>query len=186
MCSLWLHLDQMRMLSCHQRHSFCQSTPSTPRLTSQRHSALISSDSEYCQVCFSAVHYLKISEQRCSALKQRWIFQFWTALIQRKPSVLSTLNDIVVYWWRFQFYNWHLFCVFMKDTSTAMSINIGSLRKYVVMPLTRHLLITHPRLTEHESHTLSSLWAIHFHTKKTVTDLAMTFMTTILWLAWLP
>ena len=35
-----------------------------PGLTSQRHSALISSDSEYFQVCFSAVHYLKISEQR--------------------------------------------------------------------------------------------------------------------------
>ena len=33
-------------------------------LTSQRHSALVSSDSEYFQVCFSAVHYLKISEQR--------------------------------------------------------------------------------------------------------------------------
>ena len=35
-----------------------------PGLTSQRHSALISSDPEYFQVCFSAVHYLKISEQR--------------------------------------------------------------------------------------------------------------------------
>ena len=35
-----------------------------PGLTSQRHSALISSDSEYFQVCFSAVHYLKISEQQ--------------------------------------------------------------------------------------------------------------------------
>ena len=33
-------------------------------LTSQRHSALISSDSEQFQVYFSAVHYLKISEQR--------------------------------------------------------------------------------------------------------------------------
>ena len=33
-----------------------------PGLTSQRHSALISSDSEEFQVCFSAVHYLKISE----------------------------------------------------------------------------------------------------------------------------
>ena len=27
---------------------------------------------------------------------------------------------------------------------------------------------------------------IHFHTKKTVNDLAKTFMTTVLWLAWLP
>ena len=43
-----------------------------PRLTSQRHSALISSDSEYFQVCLSAVHYLKISETA--------LIQLWTAL----------------------------------------------------------------------------------------------------------
>ena len=43
-----------------------------PGLTSQRHSALISSDSEYFQVCFSAVHYLKISEQRWFSSEQRW------------------------------------------------------------------------------------------------------------------
>ena len=35
-----------------------------PRLTSQRHSGLINSESENFQVCFSAVHYLKSSEQR--------------------------------------------------------------------------------------------------------------------------
>ena len=34
-----------------------------PGLTSQRHSALISSESEKFQVCFSAVHYLKISPE---------------------------------------------------------------------------------------------------------------------------
>ena len=50
--------------------------PYIPGLTSQRHSALISSDSEYFQVCFSAVQYLKICEQRWFSLKQRW-----TALI---------------------------------------------------------------------------------------------------------
>ena len=43
-----------------------------PGLTSQRHSALISSDSEYFQVCFSAAHYLKISEQRWFSSEQRW------------------------------------------------------------------------------------------------------------------
>ena len=36
----------------------------TPGLTSQRHSVLISFDSENFQVCFSAVLYLKICEQR--------------------------------------------------------------------------------------------------------------------------
>ena len=66
-----------------------------PGLTSQRHSALISSDSEYFQVCFSAVHYLQISEQRWFSSEQRWkrkfselkisaeteLIQSWTALI---------------------------------------------------------------------------------------------------------
>ena len=47
-----------------------------PGLTSQRHSALISSDSEYFQVCFSAVHYLKISEQRLFSSEQRWKQKF--------------------------------------------------------------------------------------------------------------
>ena len=36
----------------------------TSRLTSQRHSALISSDREMFQLWVTAVHYLKISEQR--------------------------------------------------------------------------------------------------------------------------
>ena len=74
-----------------------------PGLTSLRHSALITSDSEYFQVCFSAVHYLKISEQRWFSSEQRWkqklselrisavstlifsetaLIQSWTALIQ--------------------------------------------------------------------------------------------------------
>ena len=68
-----------------------------PGLTSQRHSALISSDSEYFQVCFSAAHYLKISEQRWFSSEQRWkrklselkisaetaLFQRWFSLKQR-------------------------------------------------------------------------------------------------------
>ena len=43
-----------------------------PGLTSQRHSALISSDSEELQVCFSTVHYLKIYEKRWFSSEQRW------------------------------------------------------------------------------------------------------------------
>ena len=52
---------------------------SLPGLTSQRHSALISSDPEYFQVCFSAVHYLKISEQSWFRAEQRWfsLKQLW-------------------------------------------------------------------------------------------------------------
>ena len=54
-----------------------------PGSTSQRHSALISSDSEYFQVCFSAVHYLKISEQRWFRENQSWsaLKQSWSALM---------------------------------------------------------------------------------------------------------
>ena len=47
-----------------QNSNLCDRCRTQPGLTSQRHSALISSDSEQFQVCFSAVHYLKISEQR--------------------------------------------------------------------------------------------------------------------------
>ena len=53
-----------------------------PGLTSQRHSALISSDSEYFQVCFSAVHYLKISETA--------LIQSWTALISSETALISS------------------------------------------------------------------------------------------------
>ena len=45
-----------------------------PGLTSQRHSALINSDSEYFQVCFRAVHFLKISEQRWFLNNSEWQF----------------------------------------------------------------------------------------------------------------
>ena len=77
---------------------------SKPGLTSQRHSALISSDSEYFQVCFSAVHYLKISEQRWFSSEQRWkrkfselkisaetaLIQSWTALITSETALNSS------------------------------------------------------------------------------------------------
>ena len=43
-----------------------------PGLMSQRRSALISSDSEKLQVYFSAVHYLKIYEQRWFSAEQSW------------------------------------------------------------------------------------------------------------------
>ena len=63
----------------------------TPGLTSQRHSALISSDSEYFQVCFSAVHYLKISEQRWFSSEQRWKRKFSEQKNQRWIRAVSAL-----------------------------------------------------------------------------------------------
>ena len=77
-----------------------------PGLTSQKHSALISSDSEYFQVCFSAVHYLKISEQRWFSSEQRWkrkfselkisaeseLFQRWFSLKQSWFSLKQRWN----------------------------------------------------------------------------------------------
>ena len=62
-----------------------------PGLTSQRHSPLISSDSEYFQVCFSAVHYLKISEQRWFSSEQRWKRKFSEQKNQRWIRAVSAL-----------------------------------------------------------------------------------------------
>ena len=45
-------------------------------LKSQRHSALISSDSEMFHFWFSAVHYLKISKQASFSFEQRWKLKF--------------------------------------------------------------------------------------------------------------
>ena len=59
-----------------------------PGLTSQRHSALISSDSEYFQVCFSAVHYLKISEQRWFSSEQRWKRKFSELKISAEKALI--------------------------------------------------------------------------------------------------
>ena len=64
-----------------------------PGLTSQRHSALISSDSEYFQVCFSAVHCLKISEQRWFSSEQRWKRKFSELKISGVFSVSSPPAD---------------------------------------------------------------------------------------------
>ena len=79
-----------------------------PGLTSQRHSALISCGSEYFQVCFSAVHYLKISEQRWFSSEQHWKRKFSelkisaeTALFQRWflwNSADSELNSADFLW----------------------------------------------------------------------------------------
>ena len=73
-----------------------------PGLTSQRHSALISSDSEYFQVCFSAVHYLKISEQRWkrkfSELKisaETALIQSWTALIFSETALIQSWTALI-------------------------------------------------------------------------------------------
>ena len=62
-----------------------------PGLTSQRHSALTSSDSEYFQVCFSAVHYLKISKQRWFSSEQRWKRKFSEQKNQRWIRAVSAL-----------------------------------------------------------------------------------------------
>ena len=62
-----------------------------PGLTSQRHSALINSDSEHFQVCFSAVHYLKISEQRWFSSEQRWKRKFSELKNQRWIRAVSAL-----------------------------------------------------------------------------------------------
>ena len=77
-----------------------------PGLMSQRYSALISSDSEYFQVCFSAVHYLKLSEQPWFRSEQRWkrkfselkisaeseLFQRWFSLKQSWFSLKQRWN----------------------------------------------------------------------------------------------
>ena len=83
----------------------CQINGLVPGLTSQRHSALISSDSEYFQVCFSAVHYLKISEQRWFSSEQRWKRKFSelkispeTALFQRWFSLKQSWFSLKQHW----------------------------------------------------------------------------------------
>ena len=62
-----------------------------PGLTSQRHSALISSDSEYFQVCFSAVHYLKISEQR-------WKRKFSELKISAETALIFSETELIQSW----------------------------------------------------------------------------------------
>ena len=89
-----------------------------PGLTSQRHSALISSDWEYFQVCFSAVHNLKVSDYRWIGSEKRWkrkfseqrtsalntadsfwnnaeLLLFWTALIQWKSELISSETELI-------------------------------------------------------------------------------------------
>ena len=69
-----------------------------PGLTSQRHSALISSDSEYFQVCFSAVHYLKISEQRWFSSEQRWKRKFSELKISAETALFSSETELIQSW----------------------------------------------------------------------------------------
>ena len=69
-----------------------------PGLTSQRHSALISSDSEYFQVCFSAVHYLKISEQRWFSSEQRWKRKFSELKISAETALFSFETELIQSW----------------------------------------------------------------------------------------
>ena len=119
-----------------------------PGLTSQRHSALISSDSEYFQVCFSAVHYLKISEQRWFSSEQRWkrkiselkisaetaliffetsLIQSWTALISSETADFwSIQNDN----FRLIFNYFQNFCKYLKFEAHKFGFQ-PSLRKEV-------------------------------------------------------
>ena len=69
-----------------------------PGLTSQRHSALISSDSEYFQVCFSAVHYLKISGQRWFSSEQRWKRKFSELKISAETALFSSETELIQSW----------------------------------------------------------------------------------------
>ena len=61
----------------------------------ERHSALISSDSEMFHFWYGAVQQLTTSDERWfradslwNGAVQRWIFQFWTALIQTKSELI--------------------------------------------------------------------------------------------------
>ena len=51
------------------------------KVTAEQTRNWFGSELELIRSCFSL-------KQRCSALKQRWIFQFWTALIQRKSALI--------------------------------------------------------------------------------------------------
>ena len=85
---------------CNRDFSFLIEVWNWPGLTSQRHSALISSDSEYFQVCFSAVHYLKISEQRWFSSEQRWNWKFSELKISADLWIIQNDN----YWLILQFF----------------------------------------------------------------------------------
>ena len=61
-------------------------------------SALISSDSEYFQVCFSAVHYLKISEQRWFSSEQRWKRKFSELKISAETALFSSETEMIQSW----------------------------------------------------------------------------------------
>ena len=65
-----------------------------PGLTSQRHSGLISSDSEQFQVCFSAFHYLKISEQRWFSSETALIFAGFRMIFLVIFSIFSNFSKV--------------------------------------------------------------------------------------------
>ena len=69
-----------------------------PGLTSQRHSALISSDSEQFRLCFSAVHYLKISEQRWFSSEQRWKRKFSELRISAETTLIFSETALIQGW----------------------------------------------------------------------------------------
>ena len=92
-----LPLYSETMLLIH--HIYCVTAQTNnPGLTSQRNSALISSDSEYFQVCFSAVHYLKISEQRWFSSEQSWKRKFSQLKISAETALFSSETELIQSW----------------------------------------------------------------------------------------
>ena len=87
-----------RMVPSMRKLKFQTTCHCIPGLTSQRHSALISSDSEYFQVCFSAVHYLKISEQRWFSSEQRWKRKFSELKISTETALFSSETELIQSW----------------------------------------------------------------------------------------
>ena len=100
---------------------------------SQRHSAPISSDSEYFQVCFSAFHYLKISEQRWFSSEQRWKRKFSelkisaetalifseTAVIQSWTALISSETALIFEWFRMAIFG--IFFTFFQSFSKYLN-----------------------------------------------------------------
>ena len=93
----------------------------SPGLTSQRHSALISSDSEYFQVCFSAVHYLKISEQRWFTSEQRWKRKFSELKISAETALIFSETELIQSWTALIFSETALKLEFFRAKKSALN-----------------------------------------------------------------
>ena len=93
-----------------------------PWITYQIHSALINSDSEIFHFCFSAVHYLKVSEQRWFSSERNWKRKFSNLKNSAVSALISseTAPNSADFWQIqngnfcliFQFYSKILFIIF--------------------------------------------------------------------------